>query len=85
MPLPDRQVIFSTLSTNQLFASPLPQHHFHLVQAIDSGAHLRFISVGHSLSIRHRAPKIHLDLALLSGDDGLNDRRGLLRGDVRLP
>ena len=73
------------LSTNQLFANPLPQHRFHLVQAVDSRAHLRLINRSQGLSIRDRAPEIHRHLALFLGDDGLNDGRGLLWGEMVLP
>ena len=34
----------ATLSSNQLLTSVLSQHRFHVVQAVDSGAHLRLIN-----------------------------------------
>jgi len=70
--------ILATLSSNPLFTPVLPQHRFHVVQAINSGAHLRLIQDAGCLGGRDLAPKIHLHLALLLGDDGLNDRRSLL-------
>ena len=75
----------ATLSSNQIFTTPLSQLRFHLVQAIDSGAHLRLINDARCLGIRDLAPKIHLHLSLFLGDNGLNDRRGLLWDDVSLP
>jgi hypothetical protein len=68
--------MLATLSSNQLFAIPLPQHRFHFIQAIDSGAHLRLVNDARSFSIRNLASKIHLHLTLFLGDDGLNDGRG---------
>ena len=75
----------ATLSSNQLFTTPLPQHRFHFIQAIDGGAHLRLINDARSFSIRNLAPKIHLHLALFLGDEGLNDGRSFLWGDIGLP
>ena len=75
----------ATLSSNEPFTPARPQYRFHFVQAIDSGAHLRCISVGDSLSIRDRTPEIHRHLALFVYDDGLNDGRGLLSFDVDQP
>ena len=80
----DKQSISAMLSSNKLFAIPLLQHRFHFVQAIDGGAHLRLIIHPHCLGIRKLSPKIHLHLALFLGDDGLNDRRGLLWSGVGL-
>ena len=75
----------ATLSSNQLCAAiPLLQHRFHVVQAIDCRAHLRLISYARCFRIRDAAAKIHLHLALFLGDDGLNDRRGLLWSGVGL-
>jgi hypothetical protein len=82
--LPYRQAIPATLSSNKLFVSLLLQHRFHFIQAIDSGAHLRLINDARSVSIHGAAAKIHLHLALFLGDDGLNDRRGLLWSGVGL-
>jgi hypothetical protein len=82
----DIQNLPAPLSSNDLFTTvPRSQHRFHLIQAIDGCAHLSLINVAFSLGIRDRAPKIHLHLALFLGDDGLNDGRGLLRGEVGLP
>ena len=83
--LPDRQAMFVTLSSNQLFAAVLSQHRFHVVQAIDGKAHLRLINNARSFGIRDLAPKIHLHLSLFLGDYGLNDRRGFLWNNVGLP
>ena len=74
----------ATLSRNQPFTILLSQHRFHVVQAIDSGAHLRLINDDRSFSIGNLAPKIHLHLSLCFGDNGLNDRRGLLWNAVGL-
>ena len=83
--LHDPHTILATLSSNQLFtAIPLSQHRFHFVQAINGGAHLHLINDARSLGIRNLAPKIHLHLTLFLGDDGLNDRRGLLWSGVGL-
>ncbi|WP_197089322.1 hypothetical protein [Puniceibacterium sp. IMCC21224] len=78
----DRQ---ATLPSNQLFTTPFPQHRFHVVQAIDGGAHLRLIYYARCLCIGDLAPKIHLHLTLFLGDNSLNDGRGLFWGDVGLP
>lgn len=83
--LRDRQAILATLSSNQLFTTVLPQHRFHFVQAIDSGAHLRLIYYARCLCIGDLTPKIHLHLSLFFGDNGLNDRRGFFWGGVGLP
>jgi len=74
----------ATLSSNQLFNTPLPQHRFHFIQAIDGGAHLRLINDARSFSIHNLASKIHLHLALFLGDDGLNDGRSFLWNGVSL-
>ena len=74
----------ATLSSNQLLTTLLLQHRFHVVQAIDCRAHLRLISYARCFRIRDAAAKIHLHLALFLGDDGLNDRRGLLWSGVGL-
>jgi hypothetical protein len=81
---PARQAILATLSRNQPFTILLSQHRFHFVQAIDCRAHLRLISYARSFRIHDAAAKIHLHLALFLGDDGLNDRRGLLWSGVGL-
>lgn len=78
----DRQTMPTALPVNWLFATLLLQHRFHFVQAIDCRAHLRLII--HCVGIRNLALKIHLHLALFLGDDGLNDRRGLLWSGVGL-
>lgn len=75
----------TTLSSNQPFTTVLLQHRFHFVQPINGGAHLRIIIHPHCLDIRKLSPKIHLHLALFLGDNGLNDRRGLLWNYIRLP
>ena len=62
----------------------LPQHRFHFIQSIDGGAHLRLIAYACCLGIRELAPKIHLHLSLFLGDNGLNDGRGLLWGEMGL-
>ena len=72
----------ATLSSNQLFAIPLSQHRFHIVQAINGRAHLRFIDCARNLRIRDLAPKIHLHLSLFLGDNVLNDGRGLLWNNI---
>jgi hypothetical protein len=82
--LPDKQAMSATLSRNQPFTILLSQHRFHFVQAIDCRAHLRLISYARSFRIHDAAAKIHLHLALFLGDDGLNDRRGLLWSGVGL-
>lgn len=74
----------ASLSSNQLFAIPLPQHRFHVVQAIDCRAHLGLIIHAHCLGICNPALKIHLYLSLFLGDNGVNDRRGLLWSGVGL-
>lgn len=74
----------ATLSSNQLFTTPLPQHRFHFIQAIDGGAHLRLINDARSFGIHDLASKIHLHLMLFLGDDGLNDGRGFLWNAVSL-
>lgn len=74
----------ATLSRNQPFTILLSQHRFHVVQAIDSRAHLRLIIHAHCLGIRNLAPKIHFHLSLLFSDNGLNGRHGLSWGDVSL-
>jgi hypothetical protein len=83
--LRDRQAMPATLSSNQLLTTPLPQHRFNLIQAVDGGAHLRLINYARSFSIHDLTPKIQLHLSLFLGDDGLDDGRGLLWGDVDLP
>ena len=75
----------ATLSRNQPFTILLSQHRFHFVQAIDCRAHLRLIIDARSSESATWPSKIHLHLALFLGDNGLNDRRGLLWGDVGLP
>ena len=80
----DRQTMPTALPVNWLFATLLLQHRFHFVQAIDCRAHLRLISYARSFRIHDAAAKIHLHLALFLGDDGLNDRRGLLWSGVGL-
>jgi len=75
----------ATLSRNQPFTILLSQHRFHFVQAIDGGAHLRLINDALGLRTDDLTLKIHLHLSLFLGDDSLNDRRGLLWGDVGLP
>lgn len=73
------------LSTNQLFVIPLAQHRFHLIQAVDSRAHLRLFNFARRLSIPDRAPEIHCHLAQFLSDDVLNDGRCLLWSEVGLP
>lgn len=74
----------ATLSRNQPFTILLSQHRFHVLQAIDCSAHLRLISYARCLCIGDLTPKIHLHLSLFFGDNGLNDRRGLLWNAVDL-
>lgn len=74
----------ATLSSNQLLTTVLSQHRFHLIQAIDSRTHLRLINDAHGLGIPYLSAKIHLHLPLFFGDNGLNDRRGLLWNAVGL-
>ena len=88
LPLPalfNRHTILVRLSSNQLIAIPLLQHRFHFIQSIDSRAHLRLIIHAHGLGICNLAPKIHFHLSLFLSDNGLNDRRSLLWGDISLP
>jgi hypothetical protein len=70
---------------NKFLAISLSQHRFHLVQAVDSGAHLRLINDVRRLSSGDRAPEIHRHLTLFLCDYGLNDGRGLFRDDPALP
>ena len=80
----DPQAVLPNSSTNQLFAIPLAQHRFHLIQAVDSRAHLRLINFARRLSIPDRAPEIHHHLTLLLCDDSLNDGHRLFGDDVGL-
>lgn len=73
------------MSSNQLFAILLSQHRFHLIQAINGGAHLRLTNDALGLRIGDLFPKIHFQLSLLLSDNGLNGRRCLSWGDVSLP
>ncbi len=82
--LPDKQAMSATLSSNQLLTTVLSQHRFHFIQAIDSRAHLRLINDARSFGIHDLAAKIHLHLSLFFGDNGLNDRRGLLWNAIGL-
>ena len=76
---PDRQTMPNTLSGNRLAtAIAFLQHRFHVVQATDYKAHLRLIIQTHC----QPDTKIHLHLPLFLGNGGLNDRRGLLWGDI---
>ena len=61
----------ATLSSNQLLTTLLLQHRFHVVQAMDSRAHLGLIIHARCLGIRNLAPKIHFHLSLFLGDNGL--------------
>ena len=72
------------LLKGQSVVSVLPQRRFHVVQAIDGGTHLRLTHGARCLNSRDRALKIHLHLALFPGDNGLNDERGLLWGEMGL-
>jgi len=75
--LPDRQAMPTTLSSNQLFTILLSQHLFHVVQAINGGAHLRLINNARSFRIHDLTSKIHLHLTRFLSDHSLNDGRGL--------
>ena len=80
----NRHTILATLSGNQLLTTILSQHRFHIVQAIDGRTHLRLIIHTRCLGLRNLAAKIHFHLPLFLGDNGLNDRRGLLWGAIGL-
>ena len=73
------------LTLCQPFSGPLFQGCLHLVQTIHGGPYLRVIGPFCQIDCGQLRPKIHLHLPLCLGDDGLNDRRGLLWGDIGLP
>ena len=75
----------TALPMNWFFATLLLQHRFHCIQSIDSRAHLGLIIHAHCLSIRNLAPKIHFNLSLFLGDNGLNDLRSFLWSDISFP
>jgi hypothetical protein len=72
------------LLKSQFLVSVLLQRRLHVVQDFDGGTHLSLIHGARCLSIRDRALKIHLRLALFLGDNGLNDERGLLWSEMGL-
>ena len=84
-PPPCKNNTLFILSSNQIFAAVFSQHRFHLIQAFDSGAHLHLITRARCFDIHNLATKIQLHLSLFLGDNGLDDGRGLLWGDVDLP